>query len=162
MSSFKLFALGMVLPLGMAAQMAGANPIVQADAEAVFAALDADGDGQITAAELARMPEARFAALDANGDGMLDAAELTATMQARMAERVQSMIEERDLDGDGLLSQSELMGGREGRDGRGEPNFERMLSRMDRNDDGTISLEEFSAMTDKRGGHARGPRGPRG
>lgn len=104
MSTFKLFTLGLALPLGLAAQMATAAPMAQADADAIFAALDADRNGQVTAEELARMPEARFAAQDTNGDGMLDAQELSASLQARMADRVDRMIGDLDLDGDGLLS----------------------------------------------------------
>ncbi|MBE1290393.1 MAG: calcium-binding protein [Rhodobacteraceae bacterium] len=156
MSTFKLFTLGLALPLGLAAQMVTAAPMAQADADAIFAALDADRNGQVTAEELARMPEARFAAQDTNGDGMLDAQELSASLQARMADRVDRMIGDLDLDGDGLLSQSEMMGGRDQHEGRGEPNFNRMLSRMDSNGDGSISLEEFSAMSQMRGGHERG------
>ena len=131
MSTFKLFTLGLALLLGLAAQMVTAAPMAQADADAIFAALDADRNGQVTAEELARMPEARFAAQDTNGDGMLDAQELIASLQARMADRVDRMIGDLDLDGDGLLSQSEMMGGRDQHEGCGEPNFDRMLSRMD-------------------------------
>lgn len=87
MSTFKLFTLGLALPLGLAAQMATAAPMAQADADAIFAALDADRNGQVTTEELARMPEARFAAQDTNGDGILDAQELSASLQALTEQR---------------------------------------------------------------------------
>ena len=56
MSTFELFTLGLALLLGLAAQMVTAAPMAQADADAIFAALDADRNGQVTAEELARMP----------------------------------------------------------------------------------------------------------
>ena len=47
-----------------------------------FDAIDADGDGTITRAELEAHGTARLAEFDANGDGLLDRAELIAMMPA--------------------------------------------------------------------------------
>ncbi|MBF9020179.1 hypothetical protein HKCCA1058_05645 [Rhodobacterales bacterium HKCCA1058] len=59
MSTFKLFTLGLALLLGLAAQMVTAAPMAQADADAIFAAQDTNGDGTLDAQELSASLEAR-------------------------------------------------------------------------------------------------------
>jgi hypothetical protein len=59
------------------AQATLADALGDAD-RARFAALDADGDGRLTPAELAELPPAAFRAIDADGDGTLTPAEATA------------------------------------------------------------------------------------
>ncbi len=49
-----------------------------------------------------------FSELDANGDGGVDAAELLAWRDAQRIERMQSVIERADSDGDGMLGEAEL------------------------------------------------------
>ncbi len=115
-----------------------------------FAELDADGDGNLTVAEFKAQAAARFAEADTNGDGVLSVEELTAAATARAAERaaimIARMIEFRDADGDGALSQAE-MGGDSG---------ERMFARLDADGDGVISAEEYEQAQE------RGKRGKRG
>ncbi|MEM7319290.1 MAG: calcium-binding protein, partial [Pseudomonadota bacterium] len=66
-----------------------------------FEELDANGDGEITMAELEARQAARFAAADTDGDGKLTAAELTARANARVEKRVNKMLERHDANGDG-------------------------------------------------------------
>lgn len=111
-----------------------------------FETLDADSDGNITIAELRALADTRFTERDTNKDGVLSAEELTAGELERATKRAERMIEWRDQDGDGALSQSEL-GGNMG---------ERMFARADADDDGMISEEEFDNAK------SRGHRGKRG
>ncbi len=73
--------------------------------DAMFRLLDADGDGRITAAEVAAARAARFAAADSDGDGRLDPAEFEAMRRAMRAERA---FARHDGDGDGFLTEAEL------------------------------------------------------
>ena len=145
------------LAFGVAnADSRGAGPMGAMGERPTFQELDSDGDGGITIAEVKARSAARFAENDTNGDGKLSAEELTAAVAARAAERAAAgmarMIEWRDSDGDGMLSQAEMA------DDAGS----RMFMRLDANDDGTISAEEFAAMQERgrigrfEGGHDRG------
>ena len=117
-----------------------------------FTELDTDGDGNVTIAEMRARSAARFAEADTDGDGKLTSEELVAAASARTAERAAArmgrMIEWRDTDGDGMLSLAE-MGGDAG---------PKMFERLDADDDGMISEEEFSAMQE-RGKMGRGREG---
>jgi Ca2+-binding EF-hand superfamily protein len=95
------------------------NGIVPADehvhaAEAMFKAMDANGDGRVTAAEMdsaqgvvggdARMSSAdKIRAIDSNGDGILTAEE--------HADGSRTMFATMDLDGDGRLDLAEVRAG---------------------------------------------------
>lgn len=80
-------------------------------------AIDADSSGTISAAEVAAFHEARFTQADANGDGMIDANEIVALVPLR----------------DGASSK------------RQERRAARLTRHLDTNEDGAISLAEFSA-----------------
>lgn len=113
-----------------------------------FADLDADGNGSLSAEELAAPMGALFADADTNGDGVISAEELAAAMQQRRAQR---MIERHDTNKDGVLSADEMP----------QPDASKRFERLDANDDGTISAEEFAAMAERaqpgqRRGHDRG------
>ena len=123
-----------------------------------FEEMDADKDGKITEAEITAHRQARVAAADANGDGKLSAEELAALhlqqMQARASQRAERMIEAMDSDGDGLLSAAEMMVG---------PSPMPMFERLDTDGDGAISQAEAEAAQDmmpggmgRRGGHGWG------
>lgn len=102
-----------------------------------FAEVDADGDGSVTPEELETYRAARFAEIDADGNGTVDADELIAHQEAQRIERqtarVQAMIEARDTDGDGVLSQEELSS---------RPQVS-MFDRLDRDGDGVIQQSEM-------------------
>lgn len=144
-------ALLTVLALG------GALPVAAQDTDTRrqgpdFATLDADGDGQVTEAELQARGDARFAAADADGDGLLTAEEMVSHVKGdrveRVERRVERLIEDRDSNADGALSRAELGNERGGR----------MLERADSNNDGAISREEFAELRER---HDRGDRAGR-
>ncbi len=122
-----------------------------------FTSLDADANGQISAAELAAAQVARFASADANADGGLSAAEIVAQIEARRAEmlqaRAQRMITEQDANADGLLQADELQ------EGRG-PRAAVIFAMLDTNEDGAVDQAEFDAglamMAQNHGRHQRG------
>lgn len=129
------------LALGPAhAQDQGADPMAGPSERPSFQSLDTDGDGSITMEELTAKTTARFAETDADGDGKLSADEMTAAMIARVSERAAAgsarMIERRDTDGDGLLSQAELGGDR----------GSRLFKRLDADADGVVTEKEFAVM----------------
>jgi len=109
-----------------------------------FAAMDTNGDGQISPEEMRAQAEKRFGAADADGDGKVTVEEMVAHMEAReearRAERRQRMaermLERADDDKDGALSVAEMM--------PPERTQARRFDRMDANDDGMISEEEFA------------------
>ena len=140
-----------------------------------FAEVDADGNGEVTPAEMRAFGEtrkqARFDAADADGDGSLNRAELLTLGAERAEARVDRMIETLDSDGDGMLSVEEMEArrddgrrGHRGRDGgargehrrgdrdgdRGERGAgrggERMFGRADTDGSGTLSAGEWAAM----------------
>ncbi|TGD42060.1 calcium-binding protein [Pseudotabrizicola sediminis] len=130
-----------------------------------FAAMDADGDGKVTQAEIDAFRAAQTAAIDTDGDGLLSAEEIAA-MHIRAAtkranDRAARMIERLDTDGDGKLSAAEMMA---------RPMPARMFERLDADNDGAITEAEIAAtkerMGERRGGRHgdqhRGPHGPRG
>lgn len=126
-----------VLAVGVAG-MAAAN---QGGAGRIsFKALDTNGDGKITQAEMDASKKARFAASDANGDGMLSADEMAAQGKERMAKRIGRMIAKRDADGDGMLSFAEMGAGRDGN---------RLFMRVDANGDGAVTAQEFAEAKSK-------------
>ncbi|SDN42940.1 EF hand [Lutimaribacter pacificus] len=117
-----------------------------------FEALDTDGDGKLTRAEIEASPKERFAETDTDGDGALSAEEMSAAAQARAAERAAErharLLAWRDADGDGKLSFDEMGGAR----------MLRMLERADADGDGAVSKEEMAQMRDKMRKHHFGKR----
>lgn len=119
-------AIVLITSAGFAMAQGGQRP--------TFETLDADGNGQISQAELTSFGADRFDTMDSNGDGFLSKDEILAGRAARAENRVDRMISRLDTDSDGKLSQTEL----QARPKRGE-----VFSRLDKNDDGSISKDEF-------------------
>ena len=121
-----------------------------------FEELDADASGEITTEDFATLRDNRFAEMDSNGDGSVSEAEFVAAAQTKSAERAAEQFGRLDADGDGALSRDVLES--RGRGGMGE----RMLSRLDEDNSGGVSAEEFDAGMErfaerrgKRKGHGR-------
>ncbi|MDG1169077.1 MAG: EF-hand domain-containing protein [Sulfitobacter sp.] len=109
---------------------------------AMFAQIDADGDGAVTAQELSAHAAARFAAADADKDGFLTAQEM---LMIRGGKRAEKMLERFDTDGNGQLSAAELDAAVQERGGK---RAKRMMERLDANNDGKLALDEMTAHRD--------------
>ncbi len=158
MSTWKAAALGLMIPLALAAPlMAQDQGGRDGGPRMIFEEVDLNGDGAVTLEELQGAGEARFANADTDGDGVLSRDELIAGAAERFEARIDRMIERADSDGDGAISQEEMA---EARDGRRGPNPERIFERMDADEDGQVTQEEFQAAVERfmeRRGHG-GPR----
>jgi Ca2+-binding EF-hand superfamily protein len=119
----------------------------------MFTAIDADGDGVITKAEL-RKAVAALKQLDADNDGMITLAEVSPASPwgdpAQFADRI---IKENDKNGDGKLTADEL-----------SERMQQMLQNADPDGDGEITRDEIMASMESmrerfRGGRGRGFRG---
>lgn len=119
------------------ALLALAGPAVAAEpparpAPSLFAALDADGDGRVTAAELQSARAGQIERFDADGDGRLSAEEYRSWWLDSTQARLTRLFRADDRDGDGMVTLDELLA----RSGA-------LLKRRDRDGDGAISVEEW-------------------
>lgn len=115
------------------------------DAAAMFGEIDADGNGEITQAEVKTHAEARFTAADTNGDGALDAAEMQAARTERGGKKSQRMLEKYDADKSGALDAAELEKAANDRGGKGG---DRRMKRMDADGDGKLTMAEMQGKHD--------------
>ena len=118
-----------------------------------FDTLDRDGSGSITREDLDAARTDMVAGIDADGDGLISAEEIAAFHMRGAQERADAMaarmIEALDADGDGMLSAAELlvrpMSARM---------TQRMFDRIDADGDGTVTREEWdnarAAMQERR------------
>lgn len=123
-----------LLLLGLAALLPSAFA-----ANDMFAKMDGNHDGRITAREHDAGARAMFVAMDADKDGRVTAGEMTAaqakvTGQQKSAMRSEDKIKVVDKDGDGVLTAAEHAAGSKS-----------MFAKMDRNHDGKLSRGEFTA-----------------
>lgn len=106
-----------------------------------FEQIDADGNGQLTKAELATMGDARFARMDKDGDGFVTEAEIEAAQAERAKKRAGRMMRHLDSDKDGRISLTEM---------QSSDRAARLFDRVDADGDGVISKAEFDAMKERR------------
>lgn len=119
-----------------------------------FEAVDADGNGSLSRAELRQFREARQADIlrgaDADGDGRLDRSELTAAMvigeDARRARRVEAMITRLDANQDGALSVAEIERARADGSERRLLREDRLFRRFDADGSGELSAAESAEI----------------
>lgn len=161
-ATLKIIAAAAALAAGVGIAQAQQGPGPNGEGP-VFELLDADGNGEITAEDIAAKRTERFAMLDADGNGTVTKEEFIAHAQAEAGTRAEQMFARIDVDGDGTLSRDAL----ESRFGGGpNPN---LIARLDTDNSGGVSLEEFNAAKErmamrggfgKRGGdgHERGER----
>jgi Ca2+-binding EF-hand superfamily protein len=114
-------------------------PVLAQDGAALFAQMDKDGDGRISAQEHALSVRAMFVAMDADKDGRVSAAEMTAAQSTvgngkadalSSSEKIKSI----DKNKDGALTVGEHVAGSRA-----------LFARMDRNKDGVLDKAEHAA-----------------
>lgn len=112
-----------------------------------FEEMDANADGEVSKAEMEAVRARHFTEADTNGDGALSLEEMTARASKRADVRAERMLKEHDANGDGALSAEELPKPR---------GMEKRFSRLDTDESGGISKEEFDAARKAhRGGKGR-------
>ena len=107
---------------GLAALMlASAGVAVAQQAPARPMRADTDGDSRLSRAEFVGQRVQRLTAMDANGDGSVTADERRAMMQARMAARADARFDRLDANDDGAVSRAEFDAARDaGREARAD------------------------------------------
>lgn len=114
--------------------------------EKIFEKFDSNKDGTITKAEIDAVRKSEIAKNDANKDGKLSLNEFETLWTGLMRERMVDHFQRLDNDGDAVLSEDEIA----------KP-LDRMLSHMDRNNDGSLDKNELQRKGrghhGMRGGH---------
>ncbi len=122
-----------------------------------FEELDANGDGQITKDEMQAQAQARFKAVDTDGNGTISLDEMQAQARQRADARAAQMFKQMDENGDGALSPDEMKGPR-GTDDM----MDRMFSRADADNNGSLSKQEFDDAQARMQQHMQKAMGPNG
>jgi hypothetical protein len=97
----------------------------------VFAKLDSNADGKITAAELQPRAAKRFDRLDQNSNGEVTAAEIDTAFQKVIAQRRDRILRRMVKDANGIVTRAEL-----------DAFVVFMMDSADSNHDGGVSLDE--------------------
>ncbi len=113
-----------------------------------FSTIDADGNGEITQAEVTAFETSRFAEADTNSDGLLSQDEILASFEARSgrelgdraSQRIERMITRLDANEDGSVSLEEQQASERAR---------RIFDRLDSDDSGTISQAEAEKVKER-------------
>jgi Ca2+-binding EF-hand superfamily protein len=112
----------------------------------MFEQFDQDGDGRVTAEEIAGVRDERLAAFDSDGDGALSLEEYEALWLDAMRTQMVRGFQRHDVDGDGRVTAEEF-----------RDRFEGMVSRLDDDGDGAVTREELRQMHGRHhGGRDRG------
>jgi len=111
----------------------------------LFETYDANDDGRLTQAEIDQVRQDRLAEFDQDGDGSLSLEEYQALWMDAMRERMVDRFQSHDDDGDGTVTAEEFT----------EP-LDRIVSRLDRNDDGELTMEELRRDRDRGDRRGRG------
>ncbi len=114
----------------------------------IFETFDTDGDGSLKQAEVDQFRSDRLAKFDSNGDGKLTLEEYQALWLDAMRERMVDAFQRLDDDGDAVVSREEFL----------EP-FALIVSRLDRNADGTVTRDEVRTRRERFRGRHEGRRG---
>lgn len=96
----------------------------------LFNAVDADGNGAVTQEEVDAFRAAKLAEADTSGDGALSIEEFDTLYREFTRPRMVDMFQDLDADGDGVIGTAEM-----------DDRFGRIVERMDRNDDGALTLQ---------------------
>jgi len=106
--------------------------------DAMFKAMDQDGNGEVTQAEVDAFKQARFAEVDADGDGRITLEEATAHEQAKAAERAQERLARMDENKDGAITADEMKfpGGS-------------LIEKADADGSGGVTMDEIKAAWEK-------------
>lgn len=94
-----------------------------------FEAADADGDGQVTRAEIESYRAAQVARADTSGDGALSLEEFETVFRDVTRPGMVDAFQRLDADGDGQITEAEM-----------QARTDRMMARMDPDGDGVLSL----------------------
>jgi Ca2+-binding EF-hand superfamily protein len=117
--------------------------------EKIFDKFDTNKDGTITKAEITGVRKSELAKYDANKDGKLSLNEFQSLWTDLMRDRMVDHFQRLDNDGDASVTESEIA----------KP-MNRMMSFLDRNNDGAISKDELKRKGRghgmRRGGHGSG------
>lgn len=118
-------------------------------------AADLDGNGEVTRAEFMAAGEARFTAADTDFDGFLNRDEMDALRDAERSERTRKHFSKLDANGDGAVTEAEMLAAQEARlerkSDRREERRAQFIERFDTDDDGVLSEEERSAVREQMG-----------
>ncbi len=104
-----------------------------------FSTLDTDNNGQITKQEFEAHKLAHITALDADGNGQISAEELSASMKSRFEARLADKNHSADKTEKKLERMEKKISKR----------VARMLSKLDANEDGALSIEEMTAKNER-------------
>lgn len=134
---------------GFMAALVLATGTVQATAQGMgrgpqqvpFAELDANGDGEVTQAEMQAHGQARFDAADTNRDGHLDVAELEARAEGHAKRFVGVLMARADTNGDARLTLDEMR--------NAMPQRHAVFDDMDTDGSGGLSQAEMDAGIQK-------------
>lgn len=126
-----------------------------------FATLDANSDGKITQAEIDALKATRFAAMDTDGNGKISAEEFAAGRKAKSEERAEKFEERKAKMIEKMIEKLDTdEDGEISADEMDAMGKTSMIERLDTDGDGTISEEEFEKISKR--GHGKGGKGGKG